>query len=271
MEIIEQFILGKQDAETCEDSLVITDDYIAVVDGVTSSGDISFNGKRTGRVAAELISKVVAEMPSDLNIEEIITLINGRIEDFYSTSGFAGEKYINGPEAALGIYSKYHQKIWIIGDCQAIVNGKLFWSEKRLDKAIAEMRSLISNIDMCKTGQSEEEYFAEGDVLRPFVLDWVKKARIFANTEFKDFGYSVINGKEIPKSLIREIDVATGQNVVLATDGYPDLRESLVESESALLKIMAEDPFAINAYPQTKGLKIGNFSFDDRAFVKFKA
>ena len=57
--------------------------------------------------------------------------------------------------------------------------------------------------------------------------------------------------------------------VVLASDGYPKLFGTLEESEHYLQKVLAEDPLCISLNKQTKGLMVGNNSYDDRTFVRF--
>ena len=47
--------------------------------------------------------------------------------------------------------------------------------------------------------------------------------------------------------------------------------DSLEESEAALSRQLATDPLCINTYKATKGVMEGNLSFDDRAYVRFRA
>ncbi len=59
--------------------------------------------------------------------------------------------------------------------------------------------------------------------------------------------------------------------IVLASDGYPKLKSTLKESEEELAKIIEIDPLCYKTYFSTKGLKKGNFSFDDRTYIRFKS
>lgn len=61
-----------------------------------------------------------------------------------------------------------------------------------------------------------------------------------------------------------------GAEIVLASDGYPFLRPTLQESEAALRKLLAQDPYCIRSFVATKGTMLGNRSFDDRAYVRFR-
>lgn len=56
--------------------------------------------------------------------------------------------------------------------------------------------------------------------------------------------------------------------VVLASDGYPQLCPTLAESEAALRRQLDDDPFCIRTFKATKGRMVGNQSFDDRAYLR---
>lgn len=70
MTIYEQFIQGKHDAASCEDGLVVTDHFVAVIDSSTSKGNKRVNpSMRNGRYAMELITAFVREMPADIRLD----------------------------------------------------------------------------------------------------------------------------------------------------------------------------------------------------------
>ena len=57
--------------------------------------------------------------------------------------------------------------------------------------------------------------------------------------------------------------------VVLASDGYPVLKDTLAESEKSLDELLQKDPQCLWENRGTKGLVKGNQSFDDRTYVRF--
>ena len=57
-------------------------------------------------------------------------------------------------------------------------------------------------------------------------------------------------------------------SVVLASDGYPRILPTLAASEEALAGLLAADPLCIGPLCGTKGVRPGNVSFDDRAYVR---
>lgn len=56
------------------------------------------------------------------------------------------------------------------------------------------------------------------------------------------WGYAVLNGTGIENSMIKKYSVKEGDTIVLASDGYPALEETLEQSESELRNILSNDP-----------------------------
>ena len=83
-----------------------------------------------------------------------------------------------------------------------------------------------------------------------------------------EFGYAVLNGMGIEPSLVRVYQVCEGDEIILASDGYPVLASSLAESEAILQHVLLDDPMCFRIYHCTKGIKTGNVSFDDRAYCR---
>ena len=91
---------------------------------------------------------------------------------------------------------------------------------------------------------------------------------MFENTKGYEYSYSVINGytadvkiKKLPKNV---------SYIVLASDGYPELKSNLSHTERALREIIEEDSLLIKRYKSTKGFYNTSNGFDDRAYLKIK-
>ena len=85
-----------------------------------------------------------------------------------------------------------------------------------------------------------------------------------------EFGYPMLDGTVVESRFLKTQKVAEGSTIVLATDGYPILKESLAESEKELARLLKEDPLCIFDYKSTKGLAEGCSSFDDRTYVRLE-
>ena len=72
MMIIESKIVGKKSQESCEDGMVITDDFIAVIDGSTSKTPKHLNpDMKNGRYAMMLISEYIREeLEADASVDD---------------------------------------------------------------------------------------------------------------------------------------------------------------------------------------------------------
>lgn len=72
MKIIESSIIGKKSPEACEDGMVVTDDFIAVIDGSTSKTPKYLNpDMKNGRYAMMLISEYIREeLKADASVDD---------------------------------------------------------------------------------------------------------------------------------------------------------------------------------------------------------
>ncbi len=266
MKIIESIVKGKKRDGYCEDVLTITDHFIAVIDGVTSKSDFICGEKKTGRIAAELIARAIEQSAPDSECTDIIKNCNASYEDFYRRTDFPYDKKEYGLQAVAVICSVSKREIWLIGDCQAMVDGALYTSVKKSDIVLADLRSMILYLqsDQDLSGGS---FVDEG---RKVILPWIVKATNFANRSDTPYGYAVINGDEIPETLIKKIRLPEkSSEVILASDGYPVLLPTLEKSEAELAKTLREDPECYRLHVSTKGIESGNISFDDRTYVRF--
>ena len=258
MKIIESKTEGKAPGRLSEDNLVVTPDFIAVIDGVTSKSDFTYEGKSTGRLAAELVGQAVEEMRADEDCRAFVGRCNEKFRDFYEKVKFLYDIREKGLQATAIVYSDHFREIWMIGDCQALVDEVEYQQPKRSDVILSQFRSLMLALG------------AEAGDARAQIEPWILKATAFANKAGNSYGYSVLNGEAIPEELINVIQLSGAEyEIVLASDGYPVLKPTLQQSEWELERIMKEDPQCCRIYESTKGLKPGNKSFDDRTYIRF--
>lgn len=254
MTITEHFICGKHTAADCEDGIVITNDFAAVIDGSTSKTPKRLDpSMKNGRFAMLLISEYIKQMPADYTINDFCRGITLRIAEEYAKRGIA-EDMAKHPEERLTasaiIYSNSRKEVWMVGDCQAIIDGKHYDNSKPYEQEIAMQRATL-----IKNGMSPKE-----------ARRAIEPQLIKAMLEGQNRQYAVIDGTPIymPGTRI----VTASHCVVLASDGYPTLLPTLHKSEEALAQHLTDDPQNITDFIATKGLVEGNVSFDDRAYIK---
>jgi hypothetical protein len=264
MSIIESYCQGKtKNPLECEDILVIGKDFYAVIDGVTSKSSIKRDGKTLGRFCAELLHKEILSLDKNADWNEALFALNDAVKKAY---GDFTPSYEDRMQACVIIYSKAKGEIWSYGDCQLMINQRVFDHSKSIDKVTEGLRALVISTYLQEGGDKEALF--ENDIGREAILPYLKKQSLFANKDGY-FGYGVIDGTGINSSLVKRYMVKSGDFVVLASDGYPRIFQSLEESEEYLRWAMEIDPLSIKENMQTKMKKRENLSFDDRTYLSF--
>ena len=263
MEIIEKFICGKSEMHAKnEDALLVTYNFIVVVDGVTAKNARAFDGMTGGRRASEKICETIALLDEGITAREAVDKITEGVSELYGIDEPKG-----AAAAGVIIFSKARNEIWSIGDCQCLINGKLFAHEKEIDRINADVRALV--LEMAKRDGKTKEELLENDIGRELIMPILERQHIFANKTGR-FSYGVLNGTPVPDEHIIIHKVNVGDEIVLASDGYPHLKETLEESEKLLKAELTNNPLCDGAYRSTKGKMKENLSFDDRTYIRFK-
>ena len=288
MKIIESSIIGKKSPEACEDGMVVTDDFIAVIDGSTSKTPKHLNpDMKNGRYAMMLISEYIREeLKADASVDEFCQGVTAYIYNKVYEKLGVEERLKEHPEERLTasaiLYSRIRNEVWMVGDCQAIIAGKLYENGKPYEEKIARKR-----VELIEQGLSPAEARKQ---IEPLLIE--------AMLSGQNQTYTVIDGFPIYREGVKVVSVSDSSSVqnsvpasdsvpcsdsasasdtipsssseiVLASDGYPFLEPTLAASEAALAEQIANDPQNIHSFIATKGIVEGNKSFDDRTYIRF--
>lgn len=294
MKIIESSIIGKKSPEACEDGMVVTDDFIAVIDGSTSKTPKHLNpDMKNGRYAMMLISEYIREeLKADASVDDFCQGVTAYIYNKVYEKLGVEERLKEHPEERLTasaiLYSRTRNEVWMVGDCQAIIDGKLYENGKPYEEKIARKR-----VELIEQGLSPAEARKQ---IEPLLI----KAMLSGQNQT----YTVIDGFPIYREGVKVVSVSDSSSVqdsvpasdscsvqdpvscsdsvsasdtipsssseiVLASDGYPFLKPTLAASEAALAEQIANDPQNIHSFIATKGIVEGNKSFDDRTYIRF--
>lgn len=292
MKIIESSIIGKKSQEVCEDGMVITDDFIAVIDGSTSKTPKHLNpDMKNGRYAMMLISEYIREeLKADASVDDFCQGVTAYIYNKVYEKLGVEERLKEHPEERLTasaiLYSRTRNEVWMVGDCQAIIDGKLYENGKPYEQEIARKRvELIEQglspaearkqiepllIEAMFSGQNQTYTVIDGF---PIYREGVKVVSVSDSCSVQDSVQdSVPASDSVPcsdsVSASGTIFVSSSE-IVLASDGYPFLEPTLAASEAALAEQIANDPQNIHSFIATKGIVEGNKSFDDRTYIRF--
>lgn len=288
MKIIESSIIGKKSPEACEDGMVVTDDFIAVIDGSTSKTPKHLNpDMKNGRYAMMLISEYIwEELKADASVDDFCQGVTAYIYNKVYEKLGVEERLKEHPEERLTasaiLYSRTRNEVWMVGDCQAIIDGKLYENGKPYEQEIARKRvELIEQglspaearkqiepllIKAMLSGQNQTYTVIDGF---PIYREGVKVVSVSDSSSVQD---SVPASDSVPYSdsaSASDTIPSSSSEIVLASDGYPFLKPTLAASEAALAEQIANDPQNIRSFIATKGIVEGNKSFDDRTYIRF--
>lgn len=268
MQIIEQLSAAKHPARKSEDGIVVTPDFVAVIDGSTSKTDYRHSLWRSnGRYAMQLVSRYIRRMPKTTTCEQFLNGVTAAIARHYRKRMLP--RLAEHPEERLTcsavVFSRLCREVWLVGDCQCLIGDEYYDNPKPDEALLAAMRAdevkrLLAN------GMTQEELLAD-DVARPVIIP-----RMLQTMQQQNRTYAVIDGFRIPRQHVRVVtlDFRPWQ-VVLASDGYPFLRPTLDESERLLERQRRQDPLNIGPdFQATKAFHPGANSFDDRSYIRFQ-
>jgi hypothetical protein len=270
MNIIEQFSISKTGKpDDNEDRIVVTDHFAAVIDGMTPKDSSLYGGLSSARIAAHLIAQEISVFPADIACLQAMNRLTRRLKNYYIDHQIvqeAASRPYKRLGASLVVYSKLRKEIWMVGDCHCLIDGVRFSNEKMIDRFIADMRSKLIEQYLKQYSLSDLlEFDRSREDMVPFLME---QYQFQNNNDDSPLSYAVLDGFPIHEPKIIKREIPDAKQLVLASDGYPMLREHLCETEQLLRELLEQDPLCYRIYKSTKGLKKGNVSFDDRSFLR---
>ena len=239
--------------------------FKAVFDGATPKGKRLWDGVPGDVYASRVLSDVMKKADQTFCSSDMITYLNDVIKKCYSESGVSFDEL--APEERLQvsviIYSRHRREVWSFGDCSVKINDKLYKHTRTGDKLLSDLRAFYTELYLLKHRDITDE-----DPGRTAILPLLKEFPSMANQD-GEFGYDVINGGDICTDHIVVYPVKPGDRIILASDGYPELFDTLEETERYLFRMIEKDPLCIHELRGTKGVGLGNQSFDDRSYISF--
>lgn len=275
MKVIEKFIQGKfADDVSCEDGIFINENFISVIDGVTSHSKFLYQGKKLGRIICEILLEAFEKLDYTYNAYESIDFFNKYILEYYKKINIFDdikEDAAKQPSASVIIYSKYYNQIWQIGDSLALYGNTLLENPLEVDNLYIDIRVKTINY-LLETGHTVQDLL-ENDISRAAVVELAKLQPYLRNNVYNSkYDYAVIDGFNTPsKDLIKIVDVPKEiHEIIFASDGYVKIFNTLEESERHLQYVKEIDPLRYKEFPFTKGFYPNQVSYDDRAYIRFE-
>jgi hypothetical protein len=268
VEVVEKSIVSKtENPEDCEDGLVVTEDFAAIIDGATDKSGRRYNDLTGGRFAMLIVADALNELPAQIDAHNAVDQFSAVLNRRLQTDLLPAEDL---PSAVATIYSAARREIWQIGDVGFWFAGRpIEQPRKRVDQVNSAMRAAVLKAELL-SGASLDD-LADRDPGREAILPLLTRQGRFANNlSAGELAYAALDGRTVPDELISVEPVPDDVvEVVIASDGYPLILPTLAEAEIALAELLIADPLCIDQLSGTKAPSSGKRSFDDRTYLRF--
>ncbi|MGI9603962.1 MAG: hypothetical protein ACR2QE_18920 [Acidimicrobiales bacterium] len=266
--VVEQFVEAKSDGRMSEDLVVVTDDFAAVIDGASDATGAMFAGKTGGRFGAEIVATAIAELSAADDARQFVDAISSALAAAVAaTVGELGDD-TRWPAAVVACASAHRREVWRVGDCNVVIGDDEHAGGKRIDAATYSFRA-ATNAALLAKGVPLSE-LVEDDPGARAMRPLVDNQQHLANT-VGPWGFGCVNGQRVPDEYLEVLSVPSGPTeIIITSDGYPDVRSTLRASEARLFELVDQDPASIGElWPIGKSTKPGANAPDDRAYLRF--
>lgn len=203
------------------------------------------------------------------------------------------------PSAAVTIYAARLRQVWQVGDVgfhHAGLPVEIGQPRKLVDRIAAQFRAAVLAAEAAAvapgappaavTGRGRDEPrpgrtgpagtgprapgSGDADPGRVAARALISRQGALRNVP-GPYGYAGIDGRPVPPSMVVVHPLPPGvDELIIASDGYPEIHPTLARSEARLAELLAEDPHCVGALMGTKGRAAGQLSYDDRAYLRLR-
>jgi hypothetical protein len=270
VQLIESTTVSKTgDVRGNHDGIVVNENYIAVIDAYQARGWRAWDGKPAGIFAKDSIVSEFDALPAGLSATDAVQVLEEQlqVQSARAVESMDDAEVISYPMARLLVYSVALGQIWRLGDSPFVVDGELHRSmSQALQEAVKKRCEVMDHF--LKNVRSDLKDLVNNDYGRSAAMD------LIVAEEHRVDGVEVLSGRpnvdmDMLLSNIEVFTVEKGQEVILATDGFPHILPTLDESEDWLAAQRARDPLFIKDFQSLRGASDDEAGYDDRSYVRF--
>lgn len=258
--IKETFTCGKSISGYTEDRIVHSNNHFGILDG--SPGPSAQNTDLISQILDHAVN-FLHELEARVTLDELVDALTKLVAEHKAAAGVKDYRRTGG--FGFCLYSRHFNELWRVADCQ-FYNGGVwnsnFWTT---EKTCADARSMIIH-SMLADGMSVDDIMTHQDYDH-LISGLLSHEVNFLNRADDPKSFGAIIGLAVPTNYIERFEVAPG-NLVITSDGYPKVCESLAETEAFLAEMLRDDPMCISQNTQCKGLGPNRVSFDDRSYIR---
>lgn len=257
-ELVEAFVLGKDSSVPSEDVIVVTPDFLAVFDGMSSPLRCAGH-PGSGRAFAEAAARALVTLPASVSARDAINVISEAQRSIRTEHA--------GPSGAVAaILSLTRKEVWRIGDIHVMIGEQNLPAHKDVDAAMALFRAAVNAAHLASGMPLADVLATDPGLVATAPLLQLQPALANNNVPY---GYGVLNGTGVPDRFLEVHPVPEHAVVVLASDGYLCAESTLRLAEERLRHAMEQDPAGLNELRDfAKTVRPGRNAPDDRSYLR---
>ncbi|MGW3964957.1 hypothetical protein ACWED2_34420 [Amycolatopsis sp. NPDC005003] len=260
--IVESAVVPRTSAAPCADRLILGEHVLGVADGATGK---PWDRGPDGAALAEAVAGHLAATAADTGARAAVSGTTALVRSLLAEAGAApGE----GSAVTFCVLHRPRREVWRVGEGRVLLDGTPVPPRPTGERVVAEARALVLRRHLAD-GVPEATLLAE-DPGRAAVQELLRALTGLRNRPVPRYGYGAVDGQDVPDGFVEVIPIPPEvHEVALTTDGYPEPAPDLAESERLLAGRLERDPLMLDP-PETKGLRPGANSFDDRAYLRLR-
>lgn len=268
--LIEEFSISKLKAgneKINEDSVFDNSNYGVISDGATTTKGIIIDGLSPGKTASTLVINYFKKANPNMSFKEAISDLENIFQTWYSKHK---EIFNDRITTSSVILNKSRNELWFLGDCSAMINNQVYCYNKEIDNLTTNLRVFTIQTAISE-GKTSYKKCLENDIGRKTIIPIIEKQQLYQNSNSNSkFCYGVMDGFKTLEKDIHVVQIPQSTtSLILTSDGYPVIEDTLKKTELALSKILKDDPLMIGKYATTKGLSENKLSYDDRSYLRY--
>lgn len=235
-----------------EDRLVITHDFIAVLDGAG------------GAEAAACVAGVIPILNKDVTVWDFVAAASSALAPLHARRDGRGP-YPVCTQAV--VWSRARGQVWRVGDSHFMLDGVAYPGGKLVDTLGNRYRAAIVRA-MLRSGRPLEALIAEAPLPQAALIGQQGQYQNRDNGDPLDYG--VLDGRTVPPRFVEAHDAAHAHSIVLCSDGFVEPPATLQEGLNRLAHLRRTDPLMVFEVENGRGFPPDRDIFDDTTYVRFE-
>ncbi len=264
-EVVEHYSAPATPGAKSEDCIVVHEHFAAIVSGASVPGQPEVEGQSAAYFATKILSRAILTLGPGTGPNRFANRLTNVLGAAVEAKGLDDD--VVWPAASVVCLSVPRREVWRIGTSAVAINSKVHYGTKTVHQAANAYRAVINAANMEKgMPVSAVRRDDPGAVAAQPIYDAMP---YLVNTEGR-WGYGSINGSPVPSAFIEVFELPPGPcTVILASDGFPEVRPTLGQTMHRLETLQSEDPAGTDRlWMMGTALSPGDKSMVDLAYLR---